>query len=239
MVTALYFGPQEEVMPYLTTIINAHPVRTNISMVPWNELFYSIAFGGNPIDCETNQYINLYTAGMKQNNAATYESVFGQVAEFFEETPTYHGVLRFERFPQQAVLAVPDGETAYPWRQTKTNMYVIAMTSHPKHATAIIPLFPLPLGVVDTELGFDSNFSNAFAPGTDAAVDAFCSSAIAQFQKTSGYPYLSTYENYAHGDEGPQSWYSATKLPRLAGLKRQYDPHRLFGYDKAVPLQWP
>ncbi|KAH9992686.1 hypothetical protein F4779DRAFT_609111 [Xylariaceae sp. FL0662B] len=43
-------------------------------------------------------------------------------------------------------------------------------------------------------------------------------------QSTSGYPELSVYVNYAHGDEGPQSWYSSRKLDRRIALKKQWDP---------------
>jgi fumiquinazoline A oxidase len=49
-------------------------------------------------------------------------------------------------------------------------------------------------------------------------------------QKASGYPTLSTYVNFAHGDEGPEAWFTADKLPRLRALKATYDPHNLFSY---------
>lgn len=34
-----------------------------------------------------------------------------------------------EHFPNQAMAAVPDEETAYPWRDARSNMYAIASPS--------------------------------------------------------------------------------------------------------------
>ena len=54
-------------------------------------------------------------------------------------------------------------------------------------------------------------------------------------QLGSGRPDLETYVHFGHGDEGPKSWYSAAKLPRLAALKRVYDPRNLFRWYNPVP----
>ena len=41
---------------------------------------------------------------------------------------------------------------------------------------------------------------------------------------------IQVYVNYARGDEGPVSWYSERKLPRLMELKSRYDPSGLFSH---------
>lgn len=55
------------------------------------------------------------------------------------------------------------------------------------------------------------------------------------FAATSGYDSLSTYVNYAHGDEGPAAWYSTRKLTKLMSLKKQWDPKNLFSWYNAIP----
>lgn len=129
---ALYFGPMERAMPYLSTLMEAPWIRRNISMVPWNRIFTSNAFGNGAAQCSTNRYISLYTAALRRNNVATFQSVFAQMAQFFLDVPGYRGFLTLNRFPQQAVLAVPDAETAYPWRETKTQAYVTHFNPHPQ-----------------------------------------------------------------------------------------------------------
>jgi hypothetical protein len=41
---------------------------------------------------------------------------------------------------------------------------------------------------------------------------------------------LPVYTHFAHGDEGPESWYTAGKLPHLRELKRRFDGDGVFGF---------
>ena len=56
---------------------------------------------------------------------------------------------------------------------------------------------------------------------------------------TSGYPELSVYVNYAHGDEMLQQRYGDRKLPRLAALKKKWDPNNVFAYNNVLPTTYP
>ena len=56
---------------------------------------------------------------------------------------------------------------------------------------------------------------------------------------TSGYPELSVYVNYAHGDETLEQRYGRDKLPRLASLKKTWDPSNVFAYNNALPTKYP
>lgn len=67
------------------------------------------------------------------------------------------------------------------------------------------------------------------------AVNYFERSVRDRLAAVSGYPSLATYSNFARGTEGPESWYSAAKLPRLAALKAQWDPKGLFNFNKPIP----
>lgn len=55
----------------------------------------------------------------------------------------------------------------------------------------------------------------------------------------SGYPDLSVYINYAHGDEKLEQRYGASKLPRLAALKKEWDPRGVFRFNNALPTRYP
>ncbi|TVY43293.1 FAD-linked oxidoreductase [Lachnellula subtilissima] len=59
------------------------------------------------------------------------------------------------------------------------------------------------------------------------------------FAATSGYPDLTVYVNYAHGDEKIEQIYSAEKLPRLAALKKTWDPENLFAFNNPLPTHYP
>jgi len=57
--------------------------------------------------------------------------------------------------------------------------------------------------------------------------------------KTSGYPELSMYINYAHGDEKIWQIYGRDKLPRLAALKKKWDPKNAFSFNNGLPSKYP
>jgi hypothetical protein len=56
---------------------------------------------------------------------------------------------------------------------------------------------------------------------------------------TSGYPEITVFVNYAHGDEPLERIYGREKLPRLAALKKKWDPKQVFRYNNGLPTQYP
>lgn len=60
-----------------------------------------------------------------------------------------------------------------------------------------------------------------------------------KFAKSSGYPGWSVYTSYANGDETPEHIYGRDQLPRLAALKKEWDPTNVFRYSSNLPTQYP
>ena len=56
---------------------------------------------------------------------------------------------------------------------------------------------------------------------------------------TSGFPELTVFVNYAHGDEKIEQIYGREKLPRLAALKNIWDPHKVFSWNNGLPTKYP
>lgn len=77
------------------------------------------------------------------------------------------------------------------------------------------------------------------AGNAETACDALGKELRNDFVETSGYPELSVYANYAHGDETVEQIYGRKKLPRLAALKKMWDPDNVFGYHFPLPTQYP
>ena len=96
---------------------------------------------------------------------------------------------------------------------------------------------------VPSDADSSSRYWEQFYPQEDTYLDQVTQNFLVQsrklFQPTSGYKNLTLYLNYANGDEGPEVWYSPAKLPRLAALKRKYDPTEQFSYNQPVPLHYP
>jgi len=70
--------------------------------------------------------------------------------------------------------------------------------------------------------------------GTQTALD-IRSECVA----TSGFDGLHVYVSYASGDETAEQIWGTEKLPRLAGLKKQWDPDNVFAYNHALPTHYP
>lgn len=65
----------------------------------------------------------MFSLGIKNIDVATQASVFAKMVQFYDEFPAARGsTLEIEFFPTQAVLAVPDSATAYPWRDAQAQM---------------------------------------------------------------------------------------------------------------------
>ncbi len=111
-------------MPYIQPFLELAPIKTNLTMVPWNKLYAALIFGEDATACEENQYLNSAGQGLKQTDVATWETFFGAMTDFLRQYKEISGSLVATRFPNQAVLAVPDEETAYPNRDIKTHLYV-------------------------------------------------------------------------------------------------------------------
>lgn len=84
-----------------------------------------------------------------------------------------------------------------------------------------------------------TNSGNAAGyPATEAG-DQLGRELRESWASTSGYPELSVYVNYAHGDEKLPQRYGAGKLPRLAALKKKWDPDNVFAYNNVLPTTYP
>ncbi|KAF2172607.1 hypothetical protein M409DRAFT_16570 [Zasmidium cellare ATCC 36951] len=72
-------------------------------------------------------------------------------------------------------------------------------------------------------------------PAHDEAVYQFSRPIRSQLAATSGFSNLTTYINYAFGDEGPNVWYGQSHLPRLVATKKKWDPQYKFGPGNPIP----
>lgn len=121
---ANYFGPQDEGLSYLSPFIALNPVQSSIAMVPWTEVISTSYFGFDSRACAPGQHVNVYSMGLKQTEVSTFETFLANLLDFSNQQQDIHAVFVIHRWPTQAVLEVPDRETAYPHRQLKMHVYV-------------------------------------------------------------------------------------------------------------------
>jgi hypothetical protein len=74
---------------------------------------------------------------------------------------------------------------------------------------------------------------------TEDAANKLGRSIRSDFAANSGYEDLAVYINNAHGDEKLEQIYGKRKLPRLASLKKTWDPDNVFKYHHPLPTVYP
>ncbi|KAI1502629.1 FAD-binding domain-containing protein [Biscogniauxia marginata] len=128
----VYAGPEEDGRKVMQPIFDLNPPTAAVSMVPWNRLVTTAGFGLDPVFCEANVIRSIYTTNVRKLSAPTYRSMFEKMSEYFEQNPAGRGSsVELEIFPNQATVAVPDDETAYPWRDALGNMmFQFAWSDH-------------------------------------------------------------------------------------------------------------
>ncbi|KAL7812780.1 hypothetical protein V8C26DRAFT_436775 [Trichoderma gracile] len=204
----VYYGPEEEARKELAPVFNLNATSVT-RVVKWNQIIDRSGGGFDKFVCQPNQPRSLYSLNQKIYSADGYQRGFKKIEKYFHDYPGGRDTtLVYEIFPNQAVAAVPDDSTAFPWRDFK--------------------------GFIQT------NF--AWAAGDE--VTAKASEKLGKelrndFAATSGYPEQAIFVNYARGDEPIENVYGKRKLPRLAKLKKKYDPSNLFAYNHPLPTQYP
>ncbi|KAJ0418289.1 hypothetical protein BJY00DRAFT_325145 [Aspergillus carlsbadensis] len=121
-VSAVYHGPRDEALAVLDPIIQSDPgpLVMNISEIPWNRLNAETGFAQDAQICVKGSIWSIQGLNIRDRNAGTYGEVFETLSAFYAEYPAGRGLgVAFEGWPNEAVVAVPDEETAFPWRDTQ------------------------------------------------------------------------------------------------------------------------
>lgn len=123
VVNAIYAGPLSAANPLLAPLTALHPIQQNISTIPWRDITTKAFFGTAAADCTKGTNRNVYGSAVKTYDIPTFQTFFASLQELWADTPETRGSVFFiEAFPTQAAVAVPDDQTAYPWRDTSVHL---------------------------------------------------------------------------------------------------------------------
>ncbi|KAF2685186.1 FAD-binding domain-containing protein [Lentithecium fluviatile CBS 122367] len=206
----VYLGPEEEGLKAIEPITKLEPPISVIARVPYNELIKTTV-GGNfaILDCARSLTLDNYNLNQNTYNAALYKSTFEKMVKWFDENP--------------------GGRSSSVVFENLPNQAVVAA---PSDETAfsyrsakgyVIPTFLWGPGDTATEKAANKmglELRNDFAAGSDNKARA-------------------VFANYARGDETLEQIYGKDKLPKLAGVKKTWDPSNIFAYNHPLPTKYP
>ncbi|KAI0012236.1 hypothetical protein F4779DRAFT_81728 [Xylariaceae sp. FL0662B] len=114
-----WLGSETKGREIISPLLEMNPPIANTSLIPWTEITKSAAFGSDVIACQKGQRKSMYAANMRDLSVSTCEKTVNKMARFFDEHPDGRGsTVLLETLPIQAVNAISENATAYPWRDT-------------------------------------------------------------------------------------------------------------------------
>ncbi|KAI1824889.1 Glucooligosaccharide oxidase [Xylaria intraflava] len=115
----VYIGPESDADKYINPLKKLNPISTSISSVAYNDLI-NVAADGLGVSICAQTRINGYGANYKNLESATFQKIFGQMGDFYAQYPDGRdSSIEMEIFAPQAVQAVANNATAYPWRDSR------------------------------------------------------------------------------------------------------------------------
>lgn len=231
---AVYAGPQAEGRKAVQFLVDQKPLLYNLTMVPWNMLIQSAAFGatGPPL-CVKCKRRSQWGVGVNQIDPETYSIVATLYEEMITKYPaSRNSVFDMQLLPTQGVLAIPLSSTSYPWRSLIAHVYVFFFSwlllrkegriLHADQRThhSLLTMEYSDETTNDESTGYPRRIRDALIP-------------------TAGTDGFEVYVSYSHGDETIEQLYSKEDLPRLAALKKRIDPSGLFNAYHPVPSTYP
>lgn len=123
--TFVYSGPESRARQVLEPFFALNPPVVRASVVPWNEVPSVLIFGMVAVLGLPGSIHSIFSANVRRFAIDTLNTAFDKFDAFYRANPDGRacaGIL--ESFSNQAVAAVSTDDTAYPWRESKGNLYV-------------------------------------------------------------------------------------------------------------------
>ncbi|OAK94599.1 FAD-dependent oxidase [Phaeosphaeriaceae sp. SRC1lsM3a] len=204
LINSVYTGPREEGEKYLQPLLEATPLRQNLTMVPWalvnEQSFFGLEAPG--FKCPTGTTHNVYGGATYTIDVPTFQAFYQRYDTLIRSAEMAGTVYFIEMFPKQAVEMIASDATAYPWRNITVHL-----------------LF---------------NFAYNTTQYLDSKINNFARETRANFTATSGFDEPQLYVLYGHGDEDLATLYSAQNLPRLKELKQKWDPGNAYRFNHPI-----
>ncbi|KAK9425261.1 putative FAD-binding PCMH-type domain-containing protein [Seiridium unicorne] len=205
----IYIGPEQKGRDVIAPLIELNPPVSSVQVVAWDQLISTV--GGGAIDtalCQKGLVRDFYSANLKSISAATYKASVDKLNQYYQ--------------------SYAEGRST-----------AIDIETFPNQAMAAVPYGSTAYPWRDTNGYIQISVQTPDANSQAAKVGSKLASELRnEWVKTSGYPELTVYLNYAHGDEKLWQIYGRDKLPTLAALKKKWDPTNVFGFNNPIPTQY-
>ncbi|KAK4214353.1 hypothetical protein QBC37DRAFT_421456 [Rhypophila decipiens] len=208
-INAVYAGPEAEGRKAVAFLQRIPLIRQNLTQIPWNTIPENSFFSLG------NQRIN--TCGINAGKRVVRGVAFNKIDVNTHVKMTHQLDYMVNTYPQM--------------RASSNAMYFCAtqaVANKSKDETA----YPWRQAIGHHTWGIVYGDANT----TDADIENIPKKMRDTIAASAGTAYLNTYIGFSDGDEPAKSIWSAEHLPRLAKLKKRYDPDGLFSHYHPIPV---
>ncbi|TGJ85551.1 hypothetical protein E0Z10_g3189 [Xylaria hypoxylon] len=204
----VYIGTEKKARQALAPIFELDVAPTSAKTVPWNKLINSTFNNSVAGICQPGVLRDLYSNNFKNYSAATYNSLFDKMSKFYDK--------------------YPGGRNS-----------ALQLEFYPNQAMKRVPITATawPWRDATGYMNVAMSWSNGDQHTAEAA-KALGMELRDEVTATAGYPDLSVFINYAHGDEKVEQIYGTDNLAKLAKLKKKWDPNCVFSFNNGLPTQY-
>ncbi|GLA17557.1 hypothetical protein AnigIFM62618_004699 [Aspergillus niger] len=206
LVNAIYYGPEEQALELLSPFTSLTPIMSRSVTVPWNALLDTTFFG-----------LAAQEGGACAKN---------QAVNIYSIGLNHTDVPAWESYMEQLLQF-------YHQNPTYDGRFLVQRYSTQGALSTLDSDTAYPHRQIKMHINLEGWYTD---PYLEDPVNAFLKQSRRHFQQSSGFDNLAVYVNYAHGDEGPDVWYTAEKLENLTRLKQKWDPEERFSWSNPVPL---
>ncbi|KAI1098496.1 FAD-binding domain-containing protein [Jackrogersella minutella] len=208
IVCFVYSGTESEARQVLAPFLDLSPPVLRTKSVPYSQIQQTILFGDGPLAFPPRSIYSIFSVNVRRFAAETWKLTFDKLDTFYK--------------------ANPDARSCAAVYETFSNQAVVEVQDD---TTAY------PWRDAKGNFMFQMSWPELGNP-VEEPVNILAHELRQEIATTSGYPDLSVYVNYAHGDETLEQIYGKEKLPRLARLKKAWDPDNVFKYHHALPMDY-
>ncbi|KAF7539872.1 hypothetical protein G7054_g1801 [Neopestalotiopsis clavispora] len=204
----IYVGSEDDARATLAPILDLNPPYLTTQVVAANKLIQSTFSGLGAILCQDGVSRDMHSTILNNFDASVWQSTFEETAEFFNN---------------------------YPNGRNSAVQYEL----YPNQAMSAVPLDDTPWpwrnaqGYFQTSMTYDVTDT-----ATAEAAQALAKGLMDEVVASSGYSAVTSFVNYASGEEKQENIYGADNLPRLAALKAQWDPTQAFSFNNGLPTKY-
>ncbi|CAI6338016.1 unnamed protein product [Periconia digitata] len=231
VVNTIYVGSLDEGTALLKPLFDLSPLNANSTYLPWKDVPDAALFGGIAQNCLVRPFYVPYTATLHAVDVNKMIRTVNYVnATIPKDSRLQTSLVTFTQYSSWGFEQRPANFSSFPHRTQAIFAQVDGIAKSASDAPTVSSF-----GSRVRDLLLQDTAPNSLIPASDdASGDEPSNSDNIASAAPPAKRMEPVYTHFAHGDEGPEAWYSPENLPHLRELKKRFDRDGLFRFYNPI-----